>query len=87
MRFSTRANPYPCRYPGIKPNQDIFKWDAYPYNPTRARTLLAEAGYPDGFEFDFLVAKMGGIPEAPEIGEAMVPYFRAIGLRPETCSR
>ena len=42
-----------------------------------------KAGYPEGFEFEFLVAKMGGIPEAPDIGEAMVPYFRAVGLKPE----
>ena len=73
----------PMPVPGIKPNQDIYKWDAYPYDPVRARRLLAEAGYPEGFEFEFLVAKMGGIPEAPDIGEAMVPYFRAVGLKPE----
>ena len=28
------------------------------------------------------LAKMPGIPEAPEIGEAMAPYFQEIGLRP-----
>ncbi len=72
----------PMPVPGIKPYQDIYKWNAYPYDPDRSRALLAEAGYPDGFDFDFLVAKMPGIPEAPEIGEAMAPYFQEIGLRP-----
>ncbi len=72
----------PMPVPGIKPFQDIYKWNAYPYDPDRARALLAEAGYPEGFDFDFVVAKMPGIPEAPEIGEAMAPYFQEIGLRP-----
>ncbi len=72
----------PMPVPGIKPYQDIYKWNAYPYDPDRARALLAEAGYGEGFDFDFLVAKMPGIPEAPEIGEAMAPFFQEIGLRP-----
>ena len=72
----------PMPVPGIKPFQDIYKWDAYPYDPDRAKALLAAAGYPEGFDFEFILAKMPGIPEAPEIGEAMAPYFQEIGLRP-----
>ncbi len=72
----------PMPVPGIKPFQDIFKWPEYPYDPDGARILLEQAGYPDGFDFEFIVAKMPGIPEAPEIGEAMATYFREIGLRP-----
>ena len=78
--YQSQSLPMPV--PGIKPFQDIFKWAEYPYDPDGSRILLEQAGYPDGFDFDFLVAKMPGIPEAPEIGEAMATYFREVGLRP-----
>lgn len=53
--------------------------DAFPYDPARARELLAEAGLPDGFEFELIV------PAAPAFGpvyEALEAQFRAIGVRP-----
>ena len=78
--YQNQSLPMPV--PGIKPFQDIFKWPEYPYDPEGSRILLEQAGYPDGFDFEFLVAKMPGIPEAPEIGEAMATYFREVGLRP-----
>lgn len=35
-------------------------WPGYEYNPSLARSLLAQAGYPDGFDMDLLI-RAGGI--------------------------
>jgi peptide/nickel transport system substrate-binding protein len=47
----------------------------YAYDPARARALLAEAGYPDGFEVD-----MAAYRERPW-GEAIIGNLRAVGVR------
>jgi peptide/nickel transport system substrate-binding protein len=54
------------------------------YNPERAKALLAEAGYPNGFSFTTHVA-----PDrewAPEVGIAVAQYWREIGLDVEVDS-
>jgi peptide/nickel transport system substrate-binding protein len=48
-----------------------------PYDPARARRLLAEAGYPRGFEGgDFTIA-----PPYESTGEAIAGYLAAVGIR------
>jgi ABC-type transport system substrate-binding protein len=71
-------------WPGVY-NSD---WDRdfeeqYGYNPTRAQELLAQAGYPNGFEFTQYIYKNIQLPEAKDISEAISNYWKAVGLTPK----
>ena len=54
----------------------------YDYDPEKARQWLAEAGYPDGFEFRYGVVTAFP-PEYEQIAEAMIPMWREVGIRPK----
>ncbi|MGY1824726.1 ABC transporter substrate-binding protein [Geodermatophilus sp. SYSU D00079] len=53
----------------------------YGYDPERARELLAEAGHPDGVDFEFLVPSLDDHRAA---AEAVVPMLAEVGLRATT---
>jgi len=57
-------------------NPDI---PAFGYDPDRARELLREAGYPNGFEVSFAYP-VNRYPKDKEVGEILSSYFQAIGL-------
>src|SRR5215472_8460913 len=59
-------------WPGIwNPDWDKRFEELYGYDPARAKALLVQAGYPQGFEFTLYLYTLPGLPEIIDIGQAM----------------
>jgi peptide/nickel transport system substrate-binding protein len=58
-------------------NTDI---SPYPYDPDKARDLLRQAGYPDGFEMDF-ACPAGAYTNFEQVCEAIQGFLGEVGIR------
>jgi peptide/nickel transport system substrate-binding protein len=61
-------------------NDDVayaIDWPQWPYDPGRAKQLLAEAGHPEGFTVDWITP----LPDYFSRGERIVSMLRRIGIR------
>lgn len=67
--------------PGDFPVPEWRGLEPYPYDPVRARELLSEAGYPDGFEMTLRTFTTSPGAELPIIGEVVAGYWLAVGIR------
>ncbi|WP_153772282.1 ABC transporter substrate-binding protein [Labrenzia sp. CE80] len=62
----------PCFPSQFGCDQDVTQYD---YNPEKAKELLAEAGYPDGFTTDFYAYRNR------DYAEAITLYLNAVGIK------
>ena len=54
--------------------------DDYPYDPEKAKAMLAEAGYPDGFEIPFKFPS-GRYAQDREVSEAIAGMLSQVGVK------
>jgi peptide/nickel transport system substrate-binding protein len=59
----------------IQPSSGATKLTRYAYDPQESRRLLAEAGYPNGFDIDFYASRNRNE------SEAIIGYLTAVGIR------
>src|SRR5438552_9739336 len=69
-------------------DMDLARWDdwaktALRYDPPRAKKLLAEAGFPNGFPMTFWNTALPGTPFMVQIGEAVAGFWEKIGVKVE----
>ena len=51
------------------------------FDPNKAKQLLTEAGYPNGFTMDLWIGPRPALPEGPELAEAIAVYWERVGIK------
>jgi peptide/nickel transport system substrate-binding protein len=61
---------------GLKPTPDM----AYPYDPARAKKLLADAGFAKGYTQELFAYQLPGFSEGKALSEALAGYWEKVGV-------
>ncbi|MFJ5772260.1 ABC transporter substrate-binding protein [Psychrobacillus sp. NPDC093180] len=82
-RAEVAKNPLPSSIPGF--NDDIT---GYEYDPEKAKELLAEAGFADGFEMELWAMPVPRpyMPDGKKVAEAIQKNLEDIGVKAEIVS-
>jgi peptide/nickel transport system substrate-binding protein len=83
--FAGKADPAPIplglswsfKEIGLKVTPEML----YPYDPARAKKLLAEAGFASGFPLEVYAYQLPGLPEGKTFAEAVSGYWEKIGIK------
>lgn len=68
-------------YPSLAKYFDGSLTDTYTYDPDRAKALLAEAGYPNGF--DMTITVPSNYPQHVDTAEVLAEQYKAVGINVE----
>ena len=68
-------------YPSLAKYFDGSLTDTYAYDTEKARELLAEAGYPDGF--DMTITVPSNYPQHVDTAEVLAEQYKAVGINVE----
>jgi ABC-type transport system substrate-binding protein len=74
------VTPWHATLPGWNPQWLTRYEDHYGYDPQRAKALLAQAGYPQGFKATYILTPRPELPELMAVGEVIANYWREIGV-------
>tara|TARA_Y100001934_G_scaffold281180_1_gene390042 strand:- start:5951 stop:7582 length:1632 start_codon:yes stop_codon:yes gene_type:complete len=86
VMYGQASWPRPFASFGYSVDMDTERWkqwseQALRYDPKRAKELLTEAGYADGFELAFANTALPGTPYMTQIGLAVADFWNKIGVK------